>query len=147
MPTDPHIDILAVLRDTRTAVAYAKARILDTLLADLEDLARQWAETPAPHRDAPTLTPALDADEARAVIQAPEPIAPEPAPAPEPIAPRKPAPRAKVAPAPDAAPAPSRVRAPKAAIVADTPALITASEHTLAPEPLTLAEVDGDGPF
>lgn len=147
MPTDPHIDILAVLRDTRTAVAYAKARILDTLLADLEDLARQWAETPTPASTELT----LDADEARAVIQAPEPIAPDPAPAPEPIAPRKPSPRAKVAPAPDAAPdaapAPSRVRAPKAAIVADTPALIPASEHTLAPEPLTLAEVDGDGPF
>lgn len=137
MPTvkNPHQDLYAVCRETRTALAFAKARVLDTLLHDLEHLAGQWAREPEPAAEP---APTLDADEARATVAAP--VA-EPEPAPEPTAPRKVTRRAKVDAEPEAepTPAPSRIRAPKAA-----QAQVALPVQDAAP---VVAEADGDGPF
>lgn len=73
--------LLALMRDTRLAIAEAKGRILDDLLSDLGHLAAMpdehlrdddW-EAPAPEP--------LDADEYRAMVR---PAAPAPEPEPEP---------------------------------------------------------------
>lgn len=139
MPTvkNPHQDLYAVCRETRTALAFAKARVLDTLLHDLEHLAGQWAREPEPAAEP---APTLDADEARATVAAP--VA-EPEPAPEPTAPRKIARRAKVDAEPEGEPAPSRIRTPKAA-----QAQVALPVQDAAPAPVpVVAEADGDGPF
>ena len=81
---NPHQDLYAVCRETRTALAFAKARVLDTLLHDLEHLAGQWAREPEP---------------------APEPTAPRK------IARRA---KVDAEPEAEPTPAPSRIRAPKA---------------------------------
>lgn len=130
---NPHQDLYAVCRETRTALAFAKARVLDTLLHDLEHLAGQWAQEPEPEPAAEP-APTLDADEARAVVASPEP-------APEPTAPRKVTRRAKVDAEPEAepTPTPSRIRAPKAA-----QAQVALPVQDAAP---VVAEADGDGPF
>jgi len=68
----PRDTLLALMRDTRYAIAEAKARILDDLLADLGHLATSHDEHPADDDwDAPAPEP-LDADEARATIAAPD---------------------------------------------------------------------------
>ena len=43
---NPHQDLYAVVRQTRTAIAFAKAQALDHLLDDLEHLAGEWAREP-----------------------------------------------------------------------------------------------------
>lgn len=75
-----HADLYNVIRETRTTIAFAKANILDHLLDDLENLAREWAFAAEPDADedkAPSPEP-LDADEFRAMVR------PSPTPEPEP---------------------------------------------------------------
>lgn len=111
--------LLALMRDTRLAIAEAKGRILDDLLSDLGHLAAM----PDEHLrdddwDAPAPEP-LDADEARATITAPDrapigvPVDEEyavvrAAPAVEPAPPAEPAkrPRRRTPPPPVAPPGP-----------------------------------------
>jgi len=129
--------LFGIVRHTRADLAFAKARILDDLLEQLQALA-DWQPDPQPEA-APIPAPTLDADEARATVAAP---APEPAP--EPTAPRKVTRRAKVDAEPEAEPtsAPSRIRAPKAAQVQ---VAMPAPEE---PAPvLAIAQADDDGPF
>lgn len=80
----PHVDLYNIVRETRTAIAYAKSHALDSLLDDLERLAQEWSWMPdaAPDADddkAPSPEP-VDADEYRAMVR---PAAPAPAPEPD----------------------------------------------------------------
>lgn len=92
----PHVDLYNIVRETRTAIAYAKSHALDSLLDDLETLAREWAFAAAPDEDkAPSPEP-VDADEYRAMVR---PAAPAPEPEPDEFAVVRAAPPAVEAPA------------------------------------------------
>lgn len=111
--------LLALMRDTRYAIAEAKARILDDLLADLGHLATSPDEHQADDDWEATAPEPLDADEARATIAAPDrapagvPVDEEyavvrAAPAVEPAPPAEPSkrPRRRTPPPPAAPPGP-----------------------------------------
>ena len=74
--TTPHVALYNIVRDARTAIAYAKSHAFDGLLDDLERLAQEWSWMPDADdkADEPSPEP-LDADEFRAMVR--------PAPAPE----------------------------------------------------------------
>lgn len=95
----PHVDLYNIIRDTRTAIAYAKSHALDSLLDDLERLAQEWSWMPDADADkAPSPEP-VDADEFRAMVRpaAPAPVA-EPEPEPDEFAVVRAAPAAVEAP-------------------------------------------------
>lgn len=74
----PHVDLYNIVRETRTAIAYAKSHALDSLLDDLETLAREWAFAAAPDEDK---APSPEPDEFAVVRAAPPPpteVTPEP---------------------------------------------------------------------